>query len=438
VDPATTTIARSDGRSRDGREYGLLGRWDSEPPPVPDPDGDEDSGRRGGGRRAPRIAGRELGRREFAAIGVVIALALSLAGWQLSTVGKDSPNVVNSASISPTLAPPTPARVAPTSTTATFADTPSGAGSVPRVPRAATTGLFPSGVAAHSLTEANNWASFRGLPVDVVVMYTDRSSWSTIVHPWIGNSAQDFAGFSGTWVISQPLFPDSGPDKGSLSRCADGSYDYHWRAFGQWLVAQGRGNTFIRLGWEFNGSWFAWSASDPTEWISCFRHAATALRQGSPTVRIDWNFNAHSSTDVANAFALYPGDRYVDVIGVDAYDQYPPSTSSAAFDQQCDGLDGLCGAISFARAHNKLFSVPEWGVVGSGSKAAGVGQAGGDNPLYVSEMRSLFVSNADILAYEAYFNDHNPGNVMSSLNNPNLNPQSSAQYRALWRATPAR
>jgi Glycosyl hydrolase family 26 len=391
-------------------------------------------------RRGPRVAGRELGQREVAVIAAVIAVALSLAGWQLSTVGGNGDRTVTAAAVTPTPAAQTPARVTASNSNSSDSFAAPGAmtSTIPRVPRAATSGLFPSGVAAHTLTEANAWATFRGSPVDVVVTYTDRSSWQTITEPWIGSDRDEFDQFAGTWVISQPLFPDSGPDKGNLASCAAGDYDYHWRAFGRWLVAQGRGNTFVRLGWEFNGSWFAWSAVDPAQWISCFRHASVALRQGSPTVRIDWNFNAHSSTDVANAFALYPGDQYVDVIGVDAYDQYPPSTTSAAFDQQCDGVDGLCGAISFARAHNKLFSVPEWGVVGSGSKAASVGQAGGDNPLYISEMRTLFVNNADILAYEAYFNDSNPGNVMSSLNDPDLNPQSSAEYRALWRATPAR
>ncbi|MCM3884016.1 glycoside hydrolase family 26 protein [Frankia sp. R82] len=305
---------------------------------------------------------------------------------------------------------------------------------VPRVARATTTGLFPTGVAAHSLEQANTWADFRGRPNDVVIMYTGRGSWNAITSPWIGHNTATFAGFTGTWVITQPLFPDSGPQKGNLVSCAAGAYDSYWRKFGRWLVAQGRGDSFVRLGWEFNGLWFAWAATDPQHWIQCFRHASAAIKATSPTVRIDWNLNAHGSTTPVGAFDLYPGDQYVDVIGVDSYDQYPPSPTAAAFDDQCNGDAGLCQVITFARTHNKLFSVPEWGVVSQqGSKAGRSGAAGGDNPVYVQKMYETFFRNADILAYEAYFSDAEPDNVRSSLVDPNLNPASAATYQRLWR-----
>lgn len=301
---------------------------------------------------------------------------------------------------------------------------------LPRVRRAITTGAFPSGVNASTLTQTRAWAAFRGRPNDVIVAYTARNSWSSIIHSWIGSDSQHFSGFSGTWVVSVPLFPDAGPEKGNLASCAAGDYDTHWHAFGAWLVAQGRSSSFVRLGWEFNGDWFAWSATDPGTWISCFRHASSAIRAADPSVRIDWNLNAHNSVGT-DAFALYPGDAYVDVIGVDAYDEYPASPDPTSFADQCNGVDGLCVAIRFARAHDKLFSVPEWGVVGKTDTTAG-GNGGGDNPVYIQQMYNLFVQNADILAYEAYFSDSTPGNVHSSLLSPDENPLSAAMYSKLW------
>ncbi len=307
------------------------------------------------------------------------------------------------------------------------------AAAVPQVQRAATTGLFPTGVAAHTLAQANAWARFRGRPNDVIVMYTDRSSWSDVTNPWMGRSASTFSGYAGTWVITQPLFPDSGPEKGNLADCAAGNYDAKWRQFGRWLVNMGRGDSFVRLGWEFNGLWFAWSATDPQQWIQCFRNASSAIRATSPKVRIDWNLNAHGSTTPVGAFDLYPGDQYVDVIGIDSYDQYPPSPTYADFDNQCNGDAGLCQVITFARTHHKLFSVPEWGVVSQqGTKAGRGGAAGGDNPAYMEKMYETFSRNADILAYEAYFPDAEEGNVRSSLVNPDLNPASAAVYQRLW------
>ncbi|WP_235948718.1 glycosyl hydrolase [Candidatus Frankia alpina] len=304
---------------------------------------------------------------------------------------------------------------------------------VPQVERAATTGLFPTGVAAHSLAQANTWARFRGRPNDVVVMYTDRSSWSSLTDPWMGHSTSTFAGYAGTWVLTQPLFPDSGPEKGNLADCAAGNYDAKWQQFGRWLVNMGRGDSFVRLGWEFNGLWFAWAATDPQQWIQCFRNASSAIKATSPKARIDWNLNAHGSTTSVGAFDLYPGDQYVDVIGVDSYDQYPPSPTYADFDNQCNADAGLCQVITFARTHHKLFSVPEWGVVSQqGTKAGRSGAAGGDNPAYMEKMYETFAHNADILAYEAYFPDAEEGNVRSSLVNPDLNPASAAAYQRLW------
>jgi hypothetical protein len=296
-----------------------------------------------------------------------------------------------------------------------------------------TDGPFPSGVAAGMLAEARAWAEYRGRKVDVVVTYSDRASWQTIVNPWMGSDTAHFRGFSGDWVISQPLFPDSGPEKGSLADCAAGAYNGKWTEFGRWLVDRGRGDSFVRLGWEFNGSWFAWAATNTSQWIQCFRNASSSIKAGSPAARIDWTMNAHGSSTPSGAFALYPGDAYVDVVGIDSYDMYPPSPDEDAFDRQCYADMGLCQAIAFARRHGKLFSVPEWGVVGQrGTKAGAAGEAGGDNPVYITQMYHVFMRNADVLAYEAYFNDNRPGNVHSALANPNLHPRASAVYKQLW------
>ncbi|WP_322754651.1 glycoside hydrolase family 26 protein [Frankia sp. Cas3] len=394
-----------------------------------------------------------LDQRLLPVAGVIIAAVLALTAWRLTPAGahqagSDPPGTPPVSAGGLGAAAPTSASATATATATTGAGAGAGAGAragttvggdeaaaapVPRVAPATHFGPFPSGVAAGTLAEANAWATFRGRPNDVVVTYTDRSSWHTIVRPWIGRDRNHFAGFPGSWVISQPLFPESGPERGNLADCAAGAYDGYWRDFGLWLVAKGRGSSFVRLGWEFNGTGFAWSAVNPILWITCYRNAASAIRRADAQVRLDWNLNAHGSVGVADAFELYPGDAYVDVIGIDAYDQYPPSVDPATFDAQCNGLDGLCGVVRFARLHNKLFSVPEWGVVAKeGSKAGPLGQAGGDNALFIAKMYQVFVDNADILAYEAYFNEDRAGNVRSALINPTVNPVAAREYQRLW------
>ena len=318
---------------------------------------------------------------------------------------------------------PTTAPVRPAATTPPPA--------APVVPAGGGGGSVPggmSGLAAGSLTQVRAWEAFRGSPVNVVNTFTDRSSWQTITNPWLGSGPEKFSTFNGTWVISQPFFPNGG---GDMNSCANGAYSSQWASFGRWLVGKGRPASIIRLAWEFNGDWFPWSVSktNTTTWITCFRQVVSAIRSTDPQARIDWALNAHSP----GGFTAYPGDAYVDIIGIDSYDQWPASTSDAAFAQQCAAATGLCSVIAFARAHGKQFSVPEWGLVSKSDTGAGrAGAAGGDNPVYIRNMYNTFKANKDVLAYESYFNNSEAGNVHSSLVNPNENPQGAATYASLW------
>ncbi|OHV30506.1 hypothetical protein CC117_06040 [Parafrankia colletiae] len=375
--------------------------------------------------------GAKPGRHPYLPVALVVfAVLLALVAWMLGPAQHEDTHLA--ANTAPAQAPtPSPAAASQVPATAPAPgpqnQQPVAVPPVARVERAATSALFPSGVAAHTIAEANAWAEFRGTPVDVVVTYTDRDSWDAIVNPWMGRV---FSSFPGDLVISVPMFPDEGPQKGNLVSCAAGDYNARWRQFGRWLVNQGRGDSFVRLGWEFNGGWFAWRASaNPTAYKQCFQNASSSIKETSPEVRIDWTLNAHGPD--YNAFSVYPGNQYVDVIGIDSYDQYPPSPTSSEFSEQCNAAEGLCQVINFARQNGKLFSVPEWGVVSQQNTKAGM-NGGGDNPVYIQEMYNIFRRNAGILAYEAYFNDDIVGNVRSTLVNPNRHPGSSALYQRLW------
>jgi hypothetical protein len=302
---------------------------------------------------------------------------------------------------------------------------------VPIVPAGGGGGSVPggmSGVSAGSMTQVRAWESFRGSSVNAVLTFADRSSWQTITNPWVGSGPEKFSTFNGTWIISQPFFPTG---SGDMNSCASGAYSSHWADFGRWLVSKGRPASIIRLAWEFNGNWFPWSVSktNATTWVNCFRQVVGAIRSTDPQARIDWALNAHSG----GAWSVYPGDQYVDIIGIDSYDQWPASTTDAAFAQQCAEATGVCSVIAFARTHGKQFSVPEWGLVAKSDTGAGrAGQAGGDNPVYIRNMYQTFAANRDVLAYETYFNNSEAGNVHSSMVGPNENPSAAATYASLW------
>ena len=288
---------------------------------------------------------------------------------------------------------------------------------------------WASGLGHHNQTRQtyDAFGTWRGRPLDVAKVFPDRSSWDTIVGPGsfiYGN----FAGFEGRFAVAVPLFPKSG----NLAACAGGQYDGQWATFGRSLVGGGRGNSIVQLGWEFNGDYgFWWNATNTEQWKECFRKASTAIGSTAPDVLIDWTMNGHgtpASRCGGNAFNCYPGDEYVDIVGIHDYDWYPAAPTQAAFDARANGTHGLNAVHEFAKAHGKWMSVLEWGVSSEHSKPVG-----GDNALYIQLQLDWFaahdVESGGRLVAEAYFDDGcTAGNARSSLTAACGNPNAAAAY----------
>jgi len=280
-------------------------------------------------------------------------------------------------------------------------------------------------VPGSSRDKISQFATFRGRPVDVVVDWSARGSWDDIVNPtWLYDAWQ---GTPYTKVFGVAPIPEDG--SGDLYTCAAGGYDDKWRQFGTNIKARGlAGQSIIRLGWEFNGDWYNWAAYDPGTFAACFRRVVSAAESTAPELRWDWNVNRGRGQSVTDARAAYPGDAYVDIVGIDSYDMWPGVTDERSWEQHADGEFGLNFWVDFAREHGKKISIPEWGVY------PGTGQAGangGDNPFYVTKMHEFFRSLGDDLAYESYFNE-DQSYYAGSLFGPNQNPAASDKYVSLF------
>ncbi|GGK84396.1 glycoside hydrolase family 26 protein [Mangrovihabitans endophyticus] len=277
----------------------------------------------------------------------------------------------------------------------------------------------------------NAFCAARGRPCRVTQTYTDRTSWASMTQQ-TGWTFDLFADFAGALVVSQGLVPTGAED--DLAGCARGDFDDRWRDFGALMVSHRRGDSVVRLGWEFNEPSMAWRATDTQAWIECYRHAADNIRATNPDVLLDWTINAHRTpADLCGGVSTncYPGDDYVDIVGIDNYDHYPWSPTRDAFDETAAAPEGLDWLYDFARTHGKLFSVGEWGVTP-------VGDAGQENPDFVRWMHEWFARHAADLAYEAYFTDCSAGGVQSSLFRTDAgcrpNPRSAQAYRELFGA----
>jgi hypothetical protein len=324
----------------------------------------------------------------------------------------------------------------PTSTTSATAESTKSARAA--IAKARTAGVWPgpnglsgvNGDPALNTASVQTFCTARGRACPIAHTYTDRSTYASMTSgtSW---TFDRFADFPGVLVVSQGLVPEGG--EAEMAACAAGTHDEQWRAFGTLMTDRGRGDSIVRLGWEFNVETMAWRGTDAATYISCFRHAVDGIRATNPSVLIDWTINGHrtpASLCGGVSTGCYPGDDYVDVIGIDNYDHYPWSPTKAAFDETAARAEGLSWLFAFARQHDKPFSVGEWGVVPTAD-------AGKENPAYIQWMHDWFAAHSSNLAYEAYFSDCLSGGVQSSLFNTasgcRLNPGSARMYRSLYR-----
>jgi hypothetical protein len=287
---------------------------------------------------------------------------------------------------------------------------------------------WPSGVHSNNDLKSNvAFGTWRGRPIDFIHAYPDRSQgWEGVVNPtWPVDMLSAFGGF---FVLSVPLYPDG---QGNNQDCAAGMYDAQWRKLGTFLNAHNRADTVIRLGWGPNDLNHGWRAdADPSDWIACFQHAVKALRETDASARIDWTFNPPGPPNITNSdpYTMYPGDDYVDFIGIEAFDHYPASETRSAWTAHCDAPAGLCSVIDFARNHGKKLGIAEWGVASCG------GSTGGDSAFYVEHVLATFAANLDVMGYEAYFEDDGTEVCSAISGAAPRNPNAAAMYKAIYSA----
>lgn len=105
-----------------------------------------------------------------------------------------------------------------------------------------------------------------------------------------------------------------------LEKINAGDYDAFFRQWATDAKSTGR-RVLLRFGFEFNGNWFTWFG-DPKGYAKAWRRAHGIFQAvGATNVEWIWAPNIQSCPDTPenNMHAYFPGDTYVDWIGVDGY-----------------------------------------------------------------------------------------------------------------------
>lgn len=214
-----------------------------------------------------------------------------------------------------------------------------------------------------------NFEAWLGRQVDGILGYTGDANWTDY------DGSVGWAAHSVWGQIDRPVFW-SIPllAKGAtLAEAATGAYNEHYRKAAEILVRSRptQRYMYIRTGWEFNADWMHWSAiGKEKEFIGAYRQFVTTYRavakeHGVPGKFIfEWNV-AHGNHGM-NPAAAYPGNAYVDIIGMDFYlnPTYDLKDPIAAWEWKVNCEYGLKWHQTFAAAHGKRTSYSEWGVRG--------------------------------------------------------------------------
>lgn len=179
-------------------------------------------------------------------------------------------------------------------------------------------GAFAWSANPGNITAFEEWL---GRDIQYVLDFIGKENWYSISEPsWLSDEWKKTK-FKNKLILSIAPLPNE-PADATLEKGAAGEYDNYFVTLGQHLVSRGMTDIIIRPGWEMNGDWYKWTAKDGKEkyFAEYFRHIVTAMKSvKGQNFKFFWN-PAYGEQS-ADAETCYPGDDYVDYVGIDIYDE---------------------------------------------------------------------------------------------------------------------
>jgi hypothetical protein len=294
---------------------------------------------------------------------------------------------------------------------------------------------------------ARVFAEWRGTPLQIAgtwadVEPADAPTWA------LGKDSQ-WAWWSGPVDIAL-----GGPRGKTWAQAANGDLDGEWRAKLESLKSawapRDPANLYVRFAHEFNGDFMPWSVAekDVNDYKRAFARFTALQRQIIPKSKAVWSPNA-GTNQAYDVRTTYPGGEWVDVIGVDWYNNWPWVSTAEDFRAKINMRQDRGGPIGierwrqYAASVGKPLALPEWGNDSVGAaKSNESAEGGGDAPVFFREFRAWLDAHGGEgpgqVLYEVYFNieEGYPNNEFwltngSGAANPRM-PQSTAAYRDLW------
>jgi hypothetical protein len=290
------------------------------------------------------------------------------------------------------------------------------------------------GLAVIAASDLDPFATWLGRDVDYVVAYANSDRWDWLAD--VGDLVRTYIAWvkrkpGRRLVLSVPLLVKQ--SEGNMAGVARGDFDAHFRRLAENLVKDGVGDSIIRLGWEMNGEWYPWAAGrteqSRSNWRNAWRRVVGVMRRvPGAKFEFDWTMNSGDAGTGTRFAEVYPGDEWVDIIGLDTYDiKYDDCAISpqGRWDFIVGQRNGLREHKAFAESRRKPMSYPEWGLWVTGPPYCG----GGDNAFYIERMAAWIKSND--VRYHAYFNV-GPYAYYHREHRLSRNPRAQAAFKAAF------
>jgi beta-mannanase len=148
--------------------------------------------------------------------------------------------------------------------------------------------------------------------------------WATGVQT-VGNAN---GGTTKTADMDQPAY--------RLANIADGKFDGYITSFAKSVAAE-KWPIALRFAHEMNGNWYPWSEQEngnhKGDYVKAWRHVHDLFQQaGASNVIWVWSPNIVRPVKKVALAPLYPGDQYVDWIGLTGYQQIDETSPDQTFD----------------------------------------------------------------------------------------------------------
>jgi hypothetical protein len=246
--------------------------------------------------------------------------------------------------------------------------------------------------------------------------------------------------------VSFPLLSIFGENNGltDMGQAAAGAYDSTYEAMSMALAAAKNPLLSARIGWEFNGNWYAWSNgvgphATYANYIAAFQHAAQMIKKHNPHALIQWCIAWGQPDPTPFWPGVYdattnPGG--VDVVSMDFYQanisQYNNGGNQSKWALAQSGVTiDLDWMTTFAQSMGVKVALSEYGAGSSSSKGIGGGPGLDDGTWTAASIAWMNALPPGLFLWTSWSDDAPADDIVTA----GANPAEQTAWTAAWKGT---